>query len=566
MNTFSNLRGPKPSTYGVFISCGDDTLFSFTGFLSHSLNDRGFCTAINHREAIQHCRIFIFIISRGYVSRLDELVNIMDLFAKGNGRQRILPVYYHVNPSDVRHQSGSFGEALSSVYNNFPVSDFEMEKRNTVLSQVAGFRGWHLDPAKGKYEHQYIEEILQEVSKHLACSIGLDHRVEKVMCCLNYGSNDDGVCVVGIRGDPGFGKTTLAHGVYHFCGGIDFDCCFFFDNVGECLKKHGLVHLQQMLLSEIVGQHASTMFESLDIGISSTIKHMLKQKKVFLIIEDVHDSEVLRAIVELTTFFGSGSKVIITTQDKHLLELHGIEIIYEVEKLDKKEAFQLLSLKAFKSMNFKPNYLSILERAETYASGHPFLLEVIGSNLGGKDVEECEFVLGQYEMIPNHDIQKILQVSFHALGKHCQRMLINIANQPKEQELSLVEDTLYKMYGVCPKQDIRVLFDKAFIKSNELGQVKLHGLTRDMVRDNSPLEYPCKHSRLQKDILEENMDYPCKRSRSSKDTLEETVEYHKQEILPSSNDGSMMRDPMELEYQPCSSSSSQRSILHISEV
>jgi len=146
MNTFSNLRGPKPSTYGVFISCGDDTLFSFTGFLSHSLNDRGFCTAINHREAIQHCRIFIFIISRGYVSRLDELVNIMDLFAKGNGRQRILPVYYHVNPSDVRHQSGSFGEALSSVYNNFPVSDFEMEKRNTVLSQVAGFRGWHLDP------------------------------------------------------------------------------------------------------------------------------------------------------------------------------------------------------------------------------------------------------------------------------------------------------------------------------------------------------------------------------------------------------------------------------------
>ncbi|XP_039685427.1 disease resistance protein RUN1 isoform X2 [Medicago truncatula] len=526
MNTFSNLRGPKPSTYGVFISCGDDTRFSFTGFLSHSLNNRGFYTAINHRDSIQHCRIFIFIISRDYASRLDELVNIMDLFAKGNGRQqRILPVYYHVNPSDVRHQSGSFGEALSSFYNNLLVSDFEVEKRNTVLRQVADFRGWHLDP-----------------------------------------SNDDGVCMVGICGNPGFGKTTLARGVYHFCGGIDFDCCFFFDNVGEHLMKHGLVHLQQMLLSEIVGHHAGTMFESLDIGIPSTIKHILYQMKVFLIIEDVHDSEVLRAIVELTTFFGSGSKVIITTQEKHLLEHHGIEIIYEVEKLDKKEAFQLLSLKAFKSMNFKSNYLSILERAETYASGHPFLLEVIGSNLGGKDVEECEFVLDQYEMIPNHEIQKILQVNFDALGKHCQRMLINIANQPKEQELSLVEDTLYKMYGACPKQDIRVLFDKAFIKSNELGQVKLHGLTLDMVRENSPIEYPCKHSRLQKDILEENMEYPCKRSRSSKDTLEETVEYHKQEILPSSNDGSMMRDPMEVEYQPCSSSSSQRSILHISEV
>lgn len=526
METFTTLRGPKPLTYDVFISCGDDTLFSFTGFLAHSLNDRGFYTCINHTESIQNCKIFIFIISHGYVSRLDQLVNIMDQFAKGNygPRRWILPVFYHVNPSDVRNQTGAFGEAFDSVCKNFLIHDRDrFQNLISLLRQVADFYGWHLDRARGIYEHQYIDEILQEVSKHVACSIGLDRRIEKVMDCLNSGSNDDRVRVVGIYGGPGLGKTTLARGVYHFGGGIEFDYCCFFDKVGKYVMKHGLVHLLRMLLYEIVGHHNSTMFENVDEGMLSTIKHMLNQKKVFLILEDIHNSEVFKVIVQLTTFVGSGSRFIITTKDKYLLQLHGIERIYEVERLDNKEAFQFLNLKAFNSMNFKPSNLRILERAATYASGHPFVLEIIGSHLRGKGAEECESALGQYEMIPNHEIQKILQISFDALGKYRQRMLIRIVIQLQGRELGQVEDTLHKFYGVCPKIDIRVLLDKSFIKINELGQVTLHCLTLDMVRYNASLEYPRKHSRLPTDILEENMEYSCKRSRFSKDTLDENM-------------------------------------------
>jgi hypothetical protein len=41
-------------------------------------------------------------------------------------------------------------------------------------------------------------------------------------------------------------------------------------------------------------------------------------------------------------WFGVGSRVIVTTRDKHLLENHGIEVSYEIDVFDKGEALELL--------------------------------------------------------------------------------------------------------------------------------------------------------------------------------------------------------------------------------
>jgi hypothetical protein len=70
-------------------------------------------------------------------------------------------------------------------------------------------------------------------------------------------------------------------------------------------------------------------------------------------------------------WFSVGSRVIITTRDKHLLSSHGIELTYEIDELNKEEALELLRWKAFKSKQVNSSYEHVLNRAVNYASGLP---------------------------------------------------------------------------------------------------------------------------------------------------------------------------------------------------
>ena len=77
---------------------------------------------------------------------------------------------------------------------------------------------------------------------------------------------------------------------------------------------------------------------------------------------------------------------------------------------------------AFKSNKNDSRYDYILNRAVKYASGLPLAFEVVGSNLFGKSIAECESLLDKYGRIPPEDIQKILKVSFDMLWTRNKRM------------------------------------------------------------------------------------------------------------------------------------------------
>jgi len=160
----------------------------------------------------------------------------------------------------------------------------------------------------------------------------------------------------------------------------------------------------------------------------------------------------------------------------------------------------LLRWNAFKSKKVDSSYEHILNRAVNYASGLPLALEILGSNLFGKNIEEWYSLLERYKRIPHKEIQKILKVSFDALEEDEQSVFLDIACCFKGYKLKEVEDMLCAHYGRCMKYHIGVLVKKSLLRICGWNyNVTIHDLIEDMgkeiVRQESPKE-PGKRSRL----------------------------------------------------------------------
>jgi hypothetical protein len=138
----------------VFLSFrGEDTRDNFTAHLYHALRMKGINTFIDDDElkrgekispallkAIEVSRISIVVFSQNYASSkwcLDELVKIVE--TEG---QMVLPVFYKVDPSDVRHQKNRYEDALAKHAERFN-NDLKVQSWKAALRQVANLSGWH---------------------------------------------------------------------------------------------------------------------------------------------------------------------------------------------------------------------------------------------------------------------------------------------------------------------------------------------------------------------------------------------------------------------------------------
>ncbi|XP_034228764.1 disease resistance protein RPV1-like [Prunus dulcis] len=142
LDTTRLLGAPSPSssssftnswTHDVFLSFrGEDTRYNFTDHLHKNLVQRGIRTFIDDElprgeeisqtlvDAIKGSRCSVVVFSENYASSkwcLDELVHIIQ--CRKSKQQMVCPVFYKVDPSDVRNQRGSYGEALANHERKF---------------------------------------------------------------------------------------------------------------------------------------------------------------------------------------------------------------------------------------------------------------------------------------------------------------------------------------------------------------------------------------------------------------------------------------------------------------
>ena len=142
--------------YDVFLSFrGEDTRNSFTDHLYAALDQKGIKTfrdderlekgkpiSMELLNAIEKSKFAIIILSRNYASSswcLDELVKIVE--CKEDTRLTILPVFYGVDPSDVRNQRDSFAEAFAK-HEVLIKNKEKLQLWRAALTQVANLSGW----------------------------------------------------------------------------------------------------------------------------------------------------------------------------------------------------------------------------------------------------------------------------------------------------------------------------------------------------------------------------------------------------------------------------------------
>jgi hypothetical protein len=146
--------------YNVFLSFrGEDTRNNFTDHLYVALDKKGIKTFRDNDKlergrhirpdllkAIEKSRFAVIILSRNYATStwcLDELAKIVECMKQT--RLTILPVFYDVDPSDVRKpRTGSFEQAFAEHEERFKENRERVQRWIDALREVADLSGWHI--------------------------------------------------------------------------------------------------------------------------------------------------------------------------------------------------------------------------------------------------------------------------------------------------------------------------------------------------------------------------------------------------------------------------------------
>ncbi|XP_059631687.1 proline-rich receptor-like protein kinase PERK12 [Cornus florida] len=161
-------------TYDVFLCFrGSDTRLSFIDFLYKALVEHGLSTFIDENQlrkgeyigsellkAIEESRVSIIVFSKNYASSrwcLQELVKIME--CRKTLGHNVLPVFYDVDPSNVRSQSGVYAEAFARHKERF--GDYRVLSWRAALIEAANLSGWHFQNGPRSEVIQSIIEVVK---------------------------------------------------------------------------------------------------------------------------------------------------------------------------------------------------------------------------------------------------------------------------------------------------------------------------------------------------------------------------------------------------------------------
>uniref|UniRef100_A0A6N2KPL9 TIR domain-containing protein n=1 Tax=Salix viminalis TaxID=40686 RepID=A0A6N2KPL9_SALVM len=248
-------------------------------------------------------------------------------------------------------------------------------------------------------------------------------------------------------------------------------------------KPNGLVELQERLLNDIMKPNVWKI-SNVDEGMN-LIKERLHRKNVLVVFDDVDKREQLEALMGERCWFGDGSKIIVVTKNKHLLNEVEVDGMYHAKELDRDQSLQLFSLHAFRETRPAKDYEELSKKVVDYCEGLPLALKILGSHLSIRDKAGWEIDIAHWQNILHNDIQEKLRVSFDALDVYSSEIFLDIACFFVGKDKDYVADIVGARYDFHPEVAFRSLIGRSLIRIDTENQNRLwmHDKVRNMGRE-----------------------------------------------------------------------------------
>ncbi|KAH1083909.1 hypothetical protein J1N35_023670 [Gossypium stocksii] len=167
---------PRQKEYQVFLSfSGKDTRLKFTDHLYDALwrskivtfrddpkLEAGEEISPGLMKAIQQSWCSVIVFSENYVFSswcLEELAEIVKQ-KKENGH-KVFPIFYGVDPSDLRKQKGKVEAAFAKHEERYKEDEAKIQRWRNALTEVANIKGWH---SNNRHESELIGDIVKNIS------------------------------------------------------------------------------------------------------------------------------------------------------------------------------------------------------------------------------------------------------------------------------------------------------------------------------------------------------------------------------------------------------------------
>ncbi|KAG0598272.1 hypothetical protein M758_12G059800 [Ceratodon purpureus] len=403
-------------------------------------------------DAIEQCHVGVVVLSKEFFTRskwpMLELNAMVKELKRPSSRIKIIPIYYLLSIDefkdiDIQNQWTVQWEKWSEK--DIRINVEEWKNALKVLASING-----LVMKRGCSDVQFREEIVMEVcgvvtpetrwddsyvqGRSRSCKV-----IEDKMDAVRTNSNSR-VCIVGLYGMGGIGKTTISKAL---CNELAVKFC---DNVCHIeLGRGSELELLRKALKKLskIRHDVLDKLDDIELGYAY-LKKQLCTQPIFLTLDNVHDDfktlEVAKTYLKAS--YGSGSVVLVTARSLSVLKKLNLEATncLEMPELEEDEAETLfLSYADLPSRHEVDEGLlkDCIERCHFLKGDgksrhyHPLALKVLGQQLGFNTTKWAAQLrsIDTFNQLKDrrHPVFSILRNSYDSLDRKHQMVFMDLA-------------------------------------------------------------------------------------------------------------------------------------------